>query len=119
MGRVVGWSEIAAHLDELRRERHADVLIADAYKEASVFSFHLPDKAFIYTLRHSPPSNQYDFWPGYAEAHPQRALWITGEPTTLALRRDFNTITFVERVVVSFHGKPFREYTIYLCENKE
>jgi 4-amino-4-deoxy-L-arabinose transferase-like glycosyltransferase len=119
MGRVAGWSEIATHLNDLRREQHADVLIADAYKEASVFSFHLPDQAFIYTLRHSPPSNQYDFWPGYAEAHPRRALWITGEPTTFALQHDFNTITFVERIVVSFRGKPFREYTIYLCENKD
>lgn len=118
MGRVVGWSEIAAHLNDLRQEEHADVLIADAYKEASVFSFHLPDKAFIYTLRHSPPSNQFDLWPSYAEAHPRRALWITGESTTAALQPDFNTITFVERVVVSFHGKPFREYTIYLCENR-
>jgi hypothetical protein len=118
MGRVAGWSEIAARLNDLRGERHADVLIADAYKEASVFSFHLPDKAFIYTLRHSPPSNQFDFWPGYAEAHPKRALWITGERSTSALQPDFNTITFVERVVVSFHGKPFREYTIYLCENR-
>jgi 4-amino-4-deoxy-L-arabinose transferase-like glycosyltransferase len=119
MGRVVGWSEIAAHLNELRQERHADILIADAYKEASVFSFHLPDKQFIYTLRRSPPSNQYDFWPPYPKEAPHRALWITGEPTTLAVRHDFNTITFVERVVVSFHGKPFREYTVYLCENKE
>jgi hypothetical protein len=118
MGRVAGWSEIAAHLDDLRQGQHADVLIADAYKEASVFSFLLPDKPFIYTLRHSPPSNQYDFWPGYAEAHPQRALWITGGHSTAALQRDFNTITFVERVVVSFRGKPFREYTIYLCENR-
>jgi 4-amino-4-deoxy-L-arabinose transferase-like glycosyltransferase len=118
LGRVAGWSEIAARLDVLRHEQHADVLIADAYKEASVFSFHLPDKAFIYTLRHSPPSNQYDFWPGYADAHPQRALWITGERSTAALQHDFNTIIFVERVVVSFHGKPFREYTIYLCENR-
>ena len=117
MGRVAGWSEIAAHLNDLRQQEHADILIADAYKEASIFSFHLPDKTFIYTLRHAPPSNQYDFWPGYAEAHPQRALWITGEPTPAALQHDFNTITFVERVVVSFRGKPFREYTIYLCEN--
>jgi hypothetical protein len=77
----------------------------------------LPDHAFIYTLRHSPPSNQYDFWPGYAEAQPKCALWITGEPTPAALRNDFNTITFIERVVVSFHGRPFREYTIYRCEN--
>jgi 4-amino-4-deoxy-L-arabinose transferase-like glycosyltransferase len=118
MGRVVGWSEIAAHLNDLRQEQHADVLIADAYKEASVFSFHLPDKTFIYTLRHRPPSNQFDFWPGYPKEAPHRALWITGEPTTAALQPDFNTITFVERVVVSFHGKPFREYTVYLCENK-
>ena len=118
MGRVVGWSEIAARLNDLLQEQHADILIADAYKEASAFSFYLPDKAFIYTLRHSPPSNQYDFWPGYAEAHPQRALWITGESTPAALQHDFNTITFLERVVVSFRGKPFREYTIYLCENR-
>jgi 4-amino-4-deoxy-L-arabinose transferase-like glycosyltransferase len=118
MGRVVGWSEIAAHLNDLRTEQHADVLIADAYKEASIFSFDLPDQAFIYTLRHSPPSNQYDFWPGYPTAAPHRALWITGEPTPAALQHDFNTITFVERVVVSFHDRPFREYTIYLCENK-
>ena len=119
MGRVVGWSEIASHLNDLRGEQHADVLIADAYKEASVFSFHLPDKAFIYTLRHSPPSNQFDFWPGYPKEAPHRALWITGEPSASALRHDFDTITFVERVIVSFHGKPFREYTIYLCENKD
>jgi len=128
MGRVVGWSEIASHLNDLRQEQHADALIADAYKEASIFSFLLPDKQFVYTLRHDPPSNQYDFWPGYkvvvptlpgqALVLPHRALWITGEPTPYALQRDFNTITLIERVVVSFRGKPFREYTIYLCENK-
>ncbi len=118
MGRVVGWSEIAAHLNDLRGEQHADILIADAYKEASVFSFHLPDQAFIYALRHSPPSNQFDFWPGYPKQPPHRALWITSAPTSAELQQDFNTITFVERVVISFHGKPFREYTIYRCENR-
>jgi hypothetical protein len=118
MGRVVGWSEIAAHLDELRVEQHADFLIADAYKEASIFSFHIPDKPYIYTLRHDPPSNQYDFWPGYPAEPSHRALWITGESSSIALQHDFNTITLVERVIVSFHGKPFREYTVYLCENK-
>jgi 4-amino-4-deoxy-L-arabinose transferase-like glycosyltransferase len=118
MGRTLGWSEIAAQLNSVREEQHADVLIADAYKEASVFSFHLPDHAFIYTLRHSPPANQYDFWPGYPTAAPHRALWITGEDSTSALQRDFNTITPIERVVVSFRGRSFREYTIYLCENR-
>lgn len=118
LGRVVGWSQIADRLNMLRQEQHADVLIADAYKEASVFSFHLPDKAFIYTLRNSPPANQFDFWPSYPTGAPHRALWITGEKTTATLHKEFNTITLLERVIVSFHGRPFREYTIYLCENR-
>src|SRR5579863_2175590 len=78
MGRTVGWSEIAAHLDDLRKEQQADVLIADAYKEACVFSFHLPGQPFIFALKHDPPSNQYDFWPGYQTVAPRRALWIRG-----------------------------------------
>ena len=118
MGRVVGWSEIAERLNELRAQQHADVLIADAYKEASVLSFYLPDQQFIYTLRHNPPANQYDLWPGYPTNSPHRALWITGEPSPRALQLDYNTITFIEHVVVDFRGKPFREYDIYSCENK-
>jgi 4-amino-4-deoxy-L-arabinose transferase-like glycosyltransferase len=118
MGRVTGWSQIADRLNQLRQEQQADVLIADAYKEAAIFSFHLPDHAYIYTLRHWPPANQYDFWPGYPTEPPHCALWITGEPTSAALQRDFNTITPLEHVVVSFRGHPFREYTIYRCENK-
>lgn len=118
MSRVAGWQKIAARLDDLRENEHPDVLIADAYKEASVFSYYLPHQDFIYTLRHSPPANQYDLWPGYAEAHPKRALWITGEPTPAALKKEFNSITWLERDYVYFRGKRLREYDVYLCENK-
>jgi 4-amino-4-deoxy-L-arabinose transferase-like glycosyltransferase len=118
MGRVVGWSEIAARLHDLAQERHADVLIADGYKEASVFSFHLPDQSFVYAERHVPPSNQFDFWPSYPTTAPHRALWITADKTPAALQPDFNFITSVEREVISFHGKPLREYTVYQCENR-
>jgi len=116
MSRVAGWHEIAARLDDLRESEHADVLIADAYKEASVFSYYLPNQSFIYTLRHSPPANEYDLWPGYPTN--QRTLWITGEPTPAALKKEFNSITWVERDIVYFRGKRLREYDVYLCENK-
>ncbi|MCE0498760.1 MAG: glycosyltransferase family 39 protein [Methylacidiphilales bacterium] len=120
MSRFVGWSQIADRLDQLQQEQQADVLIADAYKEAAIFSFHLPNHKFIYVLRHYPPANQYDFWPGYgAMTHPPHcALWITGEATTKALQGEFNTITPIEHMVVSFRGRPFRQYTVYRCENK-
>jgi hypothetical protein len=117
--RVAGWEPIASRLDDLRESQKPDVLIADAYKEASIFSYYLPHKDFIYTLRHSPPANQYDLWPGYADTHPKRALWITAannSPQNLA--RDFNTITWIERDIVTFRGKRLREYDVYLCENK-
>ncbi|HUB66089.1 MAG TPA: glycosyltransferase family 39 protein [Candidatus Methylacidiphilales bacterium] len=118
MSRVAGWSQIAAELGRLQQEQQADVLIADAYKEAAIFSFYLPGHEFIYTLRHQPPATQYDFWPSYPMQPPHRALWITGEATPAALQRNFNTITPLERVVVSFRGHLLREYMIYRCENK-
>jgi len=117
MGRVVGWSEIAGRLDEIRREQQADFFIADAYKEASIFSFHLPGKPFIYTQRQIPPANQFDFWPTYPTIPPNRALWIK-EKNSNALFSGFNTVTPLERIVIYFHGKPFREYTVYRCENR-
>jgi hypothetical protein len=116
MSRAAGWRQIAARLDDLRESQHADVLIADAYKEASVFSYYLPNQSFIFTLRHSPPANQYDLWPGYPTN--KRALWITGEPTPAALKSQFSSITWLERDIVYFRSKRLREYDVYLCENK-
>jgi 4-amino-4-deoxy-L-arabinose transferase-like glycosyltransferase len=117
MGRVVGWREIANHLNELRNRDSADVFIADGYKEASVFSFYLPDQQFVYALPHNPPANQYDLWPSFPKGPTHRAIWITAEDSPASLQADFKTITFLEHVVVFFHGKPFREYDVYLCEN--
>jgi hypothetical protein len=118
MGRVVGWKEIATNLDDLRAQEGADVVIADAYKEASVFSFYMQGQPFIYTLKHVPPANQYDMWPGYPTQAPHVALWITGQDSTAALQGDFNTITLLQNDIVSFHGRSFREYSVYRCENK-
>ncbi len=120
MSRVAGWSDIAAKLDEVRKEQHADVLIADAYKEASIFSYHLPGQPFIYTIRSTPPASQYDLWPGFPTGPDHRTLWITltGETTTAVLAHDFNTFTPVAYIDFSYKGEPLRKYTIYLCEKR-
>ena len=118
MGRVAGWRETADHLGALQREQGADVLIADSYKEASIFSFYLPNHEFIYTKHHTPAATQYDFWPGYRDVPHARALWITADPAPDALAHDFPSITLVERVQVSYRGRPLRQYAIYRCETK-
>ncbi len=43
-------------------------------------------------------------------------LWITGEPTSAALKKEFNSITWLERDIVTYRGKRLREYDVYLCE---
>ena len=101
-----------------RRRSTRSVLIADSYKEASIFSFYLPDHEFIYTKHHTPPATQYDFWPGYLDVPHASALWITSDPSPDALRADFPSITLVERVRVSFRGRPLRDYAIYRCETR-
>jgi 4-amino-4-deoxy-L-arabinose transferase-like glycosyltransferase len=116
IGRTVGWSEIAAHLDQLRREQHAEVLIADAYKEAAIFSFYLPEHP-LYTLRSDPPANQYDLWPKYPTD--RITLWIAApEQSPRALAADFSSIVPLEHIVIYFHGQPFRQYIVYRCENR-
>jgi 4-amino-4-deoxy-L-arabinose transferase-like glycosyltransferase len=118
MSRLAGWRETAGHLGALQKDQHADVLIADSYKEASIFSFYLPHHEFIYTKRHRPAATQYDFWPGYLDVPHTRALWITSDPSSTALAHDFPSITLVERVQVSYRGRPLRVYTIYRCETR-
>jgi 4-amino-4-deoxy-L-arabinose transferase-like glycosyltransferase len=118
MRRVSGWAEIAGHLNDLRQQQHADVLLADGYKEASAFSFYLPDKPFVYALRHEPPSTQFDFWPTYPTDAPHRVLWISDGDSIAPVRVQFNTITFVEHIIFSFNGEAYREYSVFLCENK-
>ena len=118
MGRAAGWRETAVQLGTLQREEEAPILIADSYKEASIFSFHLPDHEFIYTKRHWPAATQYDFWPGYLDVPHARALWITADATPDALARDFSSIHLVERVQVSYRGRPLRRYSIYRCETR-
>jgi 4-amino-4-deoxy-L-arabinose transferase-like glycosyltransferase len=115
--RTVGWSQVADDLGRLRDEQQASVFIADSYKEASIFSFYLPDHRF-YTKHHWPPATEYDFWPSYPTTPPNVALWITNDLTPDALAADFNSIALVQRVQVTFRGKVVRHYDIYRCENR-
>jgi 4-amino-4-deoxy-L-arabinose transferase-like glycosyltransferase len=117
MSRVAGWSGIAEEMGRLRQEQRADLLLADGYKEASVVAFALPDKPFIYVLRHHPPSNQFDFWPRLPTAPPHRILWLTAKDSAEALGRTFRSITPLESIQVWYRGKLLRSYRVYLCQN--
>jgi 4-amino-4-deoxy-L-arabinose transferase-like glycosyltransferase len=115
--RLLGWQEIAGHMETLQMREHADVLIGDGYKEASILSFYLPGHT-VYAKRYTPPATQYDFWPPYPTAAPHRALWVTGHATPVALAAEFGSIRLVERFEILDAGHVLRRYAVYLCENR-
>ena len=114
--RVAGWSSLAGETDRLQKEQHADVLLADGYKEASVISFNLPGKRFVYVMRHDPPANQYDYWPWFSQSEAHRVLWVTDDKSLPEVRLYFARAQPVESVQILFRGQPLRTYRIYLCE---
>jgi 4-amino-4-deoxy-L-arabinose transferase-like glycosyltransferase len=118
MSRTAGWADVAARVELLRQRENADVLLADGYKEASVLSFDLPGKPFVYALRHSPPANQFDLWPGYPADASHRILWVTDDLPSEAVAKEFDSITPLERVEIWYRGSPLRAYRIYLCHNR-
>jgi hypothetical protein len=119
MSRTAGWPELAAEVNVLQRLTGADEILADGYKEASVISFGLPGKPFVYALPHTPPATQFDFWPGLPLAPPHRVLWITDDTPPDAMAGRFASIINLGRLEVWFrHARsPLRVYRFYLCEN--
>jgi hypothetical protein len=116
MERVAGWDALASEMDRLQKQENADVLLADGYKEASAIAFRLPGKPFVYCVRHSPPANQFDFWPWFSETEPHRVLWITDDKVLPEVRLEFPHAKPLERIQVLYRGVMLRAYRIYLCE---
>jgi hypothetical protein len=101
----------------LRQQENADELLADGYKEASILSFDLPGKPFVYALPHDPPATQFDLWPPVPTAAPHRVLWMTDDTPPTAMQARFSRIEPIERVVIGYRGEPLRAYRFYLGEN--
>lgn len=117
MGRTAGWPQLAEETDRLRHEFNADEVLADGYKEASILSFDLPGKPFIYALQHNPPAMQFDFWPPVSTTAPHRVLWMTDDNPPTALKAHFRRIEPIERFEIFYRGEFLRAYRFYLCEN--
>ena len=115
--RLLGWQEIARHVDDVRRGQRAGAIIGDGYKEASMLAFYLP-AASCYTKPATPPATQYDFWPGCPTAPGRPALWMTADSSPAALAPLYNTIDPLDRFEILDRGQVLRSYTLYRCENR-
>ena len=71
LARSAGWRELGSAASAVMQRPelgggHAWVA-ADRYQEAAELAFHLPGHPRTFSLNLGGRSNQYDFWPGFAE----------------------------------------------------
>lgn len=100
-----GWREVAARVAVARTAtRSATWVAGNRFQDASQLAFHLPDHPAMFSLNMRSRGNQYDLWPGFAEAaEPGDALLLVlddpGEADLVdRLRPHFGEVESVELV---------------------
>jgi hypothetical protein len=115
--RLRGWPDLAAKVDALRDRYRPDLVIANNYGNASEISFYGKGKPTVFLARTDMIENQFSFWPGYAVAPGQKALYVTNEldyPMPASFGDDFTKIEEVADFHREHGGRPIDEYKVWL-----
>ena len=112
--RTSGWEELAGEVQKWRVQLGDPEMLADAYKEAAVVSFYLPDQKMVYSLRGAEPASQFDMWPGIPGT---RALYFTESPTADRVQGQYKKITQLEHFQLTYRNARLRNYYLYLIEH--
>jgi 4-amino-4-deoxy-L-arabinose transferase-like glycosyltransferase len=116
--RSQGWDDLAARVDQARKQYRPTLLIADHYSQASLVQFYLPDHPQIYQPTGWHP--QFKLWGEYTLQPGARALFITDNikenPDDLdgPLRQEFATVKLVDDFWTQYKGRPMTHLRIYL-----
>jgi hypothetical protein len=115
--RAQGWPDFAAHVQQLRIQHRANLLLAAHYSFASLMAFYLPDQPTTYQRPEVYGSSQFTLWPTYQVTPETRALYVISEkeepPDTL--KAQFKRIELVDDFWSQHHGQPMNHFSVYLC----
>lgn len=115
--RAQGWPDFAAHVQNARVARQANLLLGTHYSVASLMAFYLPDQPTTYMPPAPYGANQFTLWPGYQVTPETRALYVTTRPQEPPeeLMKQFAKIELIDDFWSQHHGRPMNRFCIYLC----
>ncbi len=132
--RVREWSEVARVAGDARRDLLAEgkpvFIIASNYGLTGEISFYLPEAnaaaaidPLVFCETNPPPSNQFYFWPGYADRKGQNAIFVreldrdrtSDPPAPPDLEQQFDSVTALGVRNVLYHGRVVRPLQIFAC----
>jgi 4-amino-4-deoxy-L-arabinose transferase-like glycosyltransferase len=124
--RAYGWDQLAMAMDGHRRDVQRALsaflqgsgtptvhLAANFYQDASQLAFRVPGRPFVPALNIAGRTNQFDYWPGFAErAQPGDALLLALDtmPRSMtvvdSLSAHFGDVTILEELPMTRGGRP-------------
>ena len=108
-----GWHEVAGRVEEERRARGAEFLLASDYRIGAILAFHTGDtRVEVISARRS----QFDLWFDEAVREGQDALILTDDwhPLAQIHQERFGSIETVAELPVIRFGRTLKTYTLYL-----
>jgi 4-amino-4-deoxy-L-arabinose transferase-like glycosyltransferase len=117
LSRAEGWPDFAAHIQKVRTDNQANLLLGTDYQSASLMAFYLPDQPTTYLPPAPYGSQQFTLWPDYKVTPETKALYVTWEPRDApdTLQKQFAHIQLVDDFTTQNQGLPRRRVCIYLC----
>jgi hypothetical protein len=119
LDRARGWSQLAAQVAETQSAQGAQFVIARTYMTASLLSFYLPGRPFVYLPPTKEVSNQFSIWPGYNSAAPgSTALYVSEiDSTPESLESGFTKVQEIAQITPHEAGRTLLCYHVFLCSN--
>ncbi len=118
LDRARGWKNLAAQVAQLQAAQGAEILVARTYMTASLLSFYLPGKPFVYLPPTRAVENQFFFWPKYRRdaALDRGALFVSESPLLpRGLLNDFGRIEPLGTISPQADGRTLLKYHLFVC----
>jgi Dolichyl-phosphate-mannose-protein mannosyltransferase len=123
-----GWEEVAQRVSHIHRSQLPNRgrlwLAGNTYQVASELAFHLPDHPTVFALNLQSRTNQYSFWPGFAEMARQGddlVLVLSSRPASTGpitdLRSYFRRVQVVDSTGFDANRREVPRRRIWLLED--
>lgn len=109
--RMFGYEETYRHIQPLLNE--GDVIMADYYTRASVFSYLHGEIAYIPTRTRM---SQFDLWQQEADLSQLRGIYVSKDERLSELKTLYDRVTYLERLEIKKEGYKSRQFYIYRIE---
>ena len=116
--RLVGWSNLALEVQDLRGKFPNSFVFSDDYFVSSELSFYLPDHPLVYCINLGRRMNQFDFWENIntPKNYGKTGIYVSKAGLHPNVKKGFEKLVFHEKFHVKYRGQVVKTFNIYVLQ---